>query len=173
MKTTRSPRLELTIDEDLIKHSMERDSSHCMIAEAVKAAYPDAQRVSVDIQTIRFSDPRKGLRYTYLTPRIGQIALVKFDQGIKPEPFTVQLRNGQVTAATNLRTREQSSLSPAQKAQRIAASKQWQEKNREMKRARLAAPEAEGSVPDKIGGRTPPLAPLARRRAFGLRALEH
>src|SRR5258707_2331325 len=97
MSSPRSPKVTIEITPDLIESSKERDSSHCMIAEAVKKAYLGAAFVSVDLQTIRFSDHNKGLRYTYLTPRSAQIALIEFDQGTTPEPFSFQLRGGQVT----------------------------------------------------------------------------
>src|SRR6266403_5193605 len=76
---------------------MPQNSSHCMIAESIKAAYPRARFISVDISTIRFTDPDKGQRYTFLTPRRAQVALVQFDQGLKPTPFHLQLRKAHVT----------------------------------------------------------------------------
>lgn len=63
------------------------DSSHCMIADALHDALPDAKKISVDLQTIRFTEPAKGQRYTYLTPTIAQDYLVAFDQGLPLEPF--------------------------------------------------------------------------------------
>jgi hypothetical protein len=33
------------------------------------------------------------LRYSYLTPRIAQLALIKFDQGQKPGPFSLHLKS--------------------------------------------------------------------------------
>lgn len=163
--TTRAPRVLVAITEEIIAASKQRDSSHCMIAEAVKAAYPDARRVSVDLQTIRFSDPRKGLRFTYLTPRTAQVALVNYDQGKLPPPFAVQLRNGQVTPIAS-KAPQRGDLTDAQLSQRVKASR---------KSAQLTKSKHElthGDVPSKIGGRTPPTTPFARRRAFGLRALD-
>jgi len=163
MKTPRAPRVSVEITEQVIAESKLRDSSHCMIAEAVRASYPDAQRVAVDLQTIRFTDPKRGLRFTYLTPRVGQIALIQFDQGVHPEPFSMQLRGGQVTRAAQ-KTLKRSDLSPKQIQQRVNASK--------LSKARLVPARDNESVPDKIGGKTPPTTPFARRRAYGLRALE-
>jgi hypothetical protein len=62
-----------------------------MIADAIKTAVPNAQSVSVDLSTIRWTDPVRELRYIYLTPRRAQIALIDFDAGRVPKPFDVQL----------------------------------------------------------------------------------
>jgi hypothetical protein len=137
-----APRFDVTITTALIVQSEKRDSSHCMIADGVKLARPKARFVSVDIQTIRFSE--KGKRYVYLTPRRAQVALVRFDQGLPTEAFKFQLRNGQST----------SSHTPKKTV-----------------RAHLRKPRAPGAVPDKIGGRTPPRVPITRR-SFGLRAMQ-
>src|SRR5688572_22178065 len=79
-RTPRAPRVIVNVTQEMIDRSMVKDSSHCMIAETVRAAVPSAQYVAVDIQTIRFSDPKRRLRYTYLTPRIAQVPIVQFDQ---------------------------------------------------------------------------------------------
>lgn len=180
----RSPRVTIDVTTDLIEGSKERDSSHCMIAEAVKAAVPGASFVSVDLQTIRFSDPKKRLRYTYLTPRSAQIALIEFDQGMAPEPFSFQLRHGQVTfsgqrpslKAQREQEKQQASGQDEENTPKAAAHHN-QEKARDVK-ARLVRrdvpvdSESSRPVPEKIGGKTPPTTPFARRRSFGLRALE-
>ena len=165
----RSPKISVNVTEEIIKESTLRDSSHCMIAEAVRAAYPDAQRVSVDLQTIRLSDPKKGLRYTYLTPRTGQVALIRFDQGELPEPFTMQLRGGQVTTANpkkNLGT-------DAQKKRFAETQAQREQRRAALDKARLVSTngERDGTVIERVGGKTPPLSTFARRREFGLRGL--
>lgn len=82
------PIIEVTAD--LIEQAKRRDSSHCMIAEAIKLAIPDAKRVSVDLATIRYTD-RKGRRIVHLTPRPAQVALLMFDNGEPLGPFSVSL----------------------------------------------------------------------------------
>jgi hypothetical protein len=163
----KAPRVIVEVTQDLIDNSIERDSSHCMIAEAVKLAYPAAQRVSVDLQTIRFSDPNRRLRYVYLTPRTGQLALVDFDQGTPPEPFDMRLQSGQVVPMEASSSNLQSEAALA--ARRMNAVKARQAN--EMKRASIVLRQA-GTVPDRVGGKTPPTTPFARRRTFGLRGLE-
>jgi hypothetical protein len=148
----KAPRVTIVVTQKEIDEALPRDSGHCMIADAVKATVPSAKNVSVDLQTIRWTDHTKGLRYTYLTPRVGQVALVKFDQGIPPVPFSFQLRKGQVTA----------SQSPRLKAHRA-----------KLKTTELQVDGDLNNVPRRVGGKPPPLAAHhGTRRAFGLRGLE-
>ena len=92
MGLPKSPVVKVNVTESIIAESKSRDSSHCMIAEGLKAAVPHAKYILVDLQSIRFTDTEKKLRYTYLTPRSAQIALIKFDQGITPPPLEFTLR---------------------------------------------------------------------------------
>lgn len=173
------PQVAVTVTRERIDQATQRDSGHCMIADAVRDAVPDASAISVDLQTIRWTDSAKGLRYIYLTPRVAQVALVKFDQGIPTEPFSFRVRSGQILKSGRTKYQPQ-----------------------ELGTAR------DHHIPDRIGGTAPPLAALsnsahavtnlpvssvdselgdgapeqgpkkhaaptyAKRRAYGLRALE-
>lgn len=95
-----SPRLTIAVDQELIDNAVRRDSRHCWIAEAIKAAVPEMTSITVDLQTIRFTDPKKRLRYSYLTPAPCNVALIDFDRGMRPEAFNFALR----TAAQITRT---------------------------------------------------------------------
>lgn len=149
-----APWVRIEVTAEIIARSEQRNSSHCMIAEAIKEQHPEFSAISVDLQTIRFTDRKKGQRYTYLTPRRGQVGLVKFDQGIPTEPFSFQLRHGQVTRS----------------GRKPAGPKQ------------LAPPETGlRGMPRAVGGAAPPRAALphgghitapGKRRAYGLRGLE-
>jgi hypothetical protein len=78
-----------------------------MIAETIKAAWPQMRGVTVDMQTIRVTDPAKRRRYIYFTPRPAQIALIYYDRGIMPEPFEVRLeRAGQIISTRRLRHKD-------------------------------------------------------------------
>ena len=192
----RAPRLTVKVTQENIVESMGRDSSHCMIAEAVRQAHPDASFVSVDTQTIRFSvrgagHDGEGRRYTYLTPRIAQLAIVDFDQGNGPdEPFQFQLQGGQVTAmgrgsAYKGRAASSEGQQAAQrKAVQVMNDGRPKKGSAPLSTGTLVDNEGGGNnVPSRVGGRTPPLGgkknkdgevthvPFARRRAFGLRAL--
>jgi hypothetical protein len=168
----RSPVVNVEVTEETISHAAKRDSQHCMIADAVRAAFPDAKAISVDLATIRFTDPRKGLRYTYLTPRMAQVELVKFDQGIKTQPFKFRLRAAHVSRSGRKgapRTAKQVKANRRSIEKAIAANP--------LNRSKLARGNR-NTVADRVGGDTPPLQidsetklPFSRRRAFGLRGL--
>lgn len=165
-----TPKVEIVVTEEVIAKSTLRDSRHCIIAEAIRLAVPHAQSIAVDLATIRFSDPKQRKRYTYLTPRIAQIELVKFDRGNKTEPFNFMLRAGMVTTmgtiAGNMMPKK-GVLTPAKEAAMTKA--RLVKSGRNSKRP---------SVADRVGGRLPPKhkmsdgVPFSRRRAFGLRGLE-
>lgn len=84
--------ITVNVTQPIIDRSERRDSDHCMIADAIRAALPDAKAVSVDLMTIRFTDPVKRQRYVYLCPRSVQLALIHFDQGDHAGPFNFQLK---------------------------------------------------------------------------------
>jgi hypothetical protein len=69
-----------------------------MIAEAIKEAKPHYTKVIVDLQTIRWTNPRMKKRYLVLTPEAVGVALVAFDQGEPIEPFSIWLKPSQTTA---------------------------------------------------------------------------
>jgi hypothetical protein len=149
----RAPKVKIAVIQDDINNALPKRSGHCMIADAVKRDVPGAKGISVDIQTIRWSDPEKGLRYTYLTPRDAAVALVRFDQGVKPKPFGFRLRGAQVTT-----------MHRKEKGGKLARHK--------LGKKRLSASPTEkklGNIPDVIGGRPPPR--FGRRREFGMRGL--
>jgi hypothetical protein len=165
-KSKTSPRVTIEVTQEVIDTSTQRDSSHCMIADALAKAVPNAKFISVDLATIRFTDLAAGRRYIYLTPRKAQEALLAFDQGEKPEPFTLRIAGAHVLATGN-----------ANKA-RTTLEKSTRGGN---------------AVPERNGGLAPPLGPLpggapkqrrgkvrdgagagnrtGRRREFGLRAI--
>ncbi|MGH3094822.1 MAG: hypothetical protein ACRDMV_02335 [Streptosporangiales bacterium] len=167
-KNKSSPRISVKVTQEIIATSIERDSSHCMIADALAKTLPNASYVSVDLATIRFTDLSAGKRYVYLTPRNAQEALLDFDQGKKPESFTLRLAGAHVLLAGNAR-RAKASLEPQNSS-------------------------TDGVPPERRGGQAPPVGPLpggaprrrrkasenegggagnrtGRRREFGLRAI--
>lgn len=80
-------RIHVVVTPELITRATQRDSRHCMIAEAIVTARPDFRNVMVDLATIRWTNPRTGRRYVALTPEVAGDRLVKFDQGEPVEPF--------------------------------------------------------------------------------------
>ncbi len=84
----------LNITQEIIDHAIQRSSNSCMLADGVRHAVASANYVHADLQSIRFTDQDKGVRYKYFTPPEAQKALIDFDQGNKVEPFTCILKDG-------------------------------------------------------------------------------
>lgn len=82
--------MRINVEKATIATSKRRDSGHCMIADSLKSQ-TGGKYVLVDLQTIRYSDLKKGKRYFYLTPPTAQKALLAFDQGKQVRPFTFAL----------------------------------------------------------------------------------
>lgn len=81
-----------TVTAAEIRAAIKGDSSHCMIADALRREYPTATRILVDVRTVRMTDPIRRKRYTWLTPYEAARFLVRWDQGIEPPEFAVRLR---------------------------------------------------------------------------------
>ena len=143
----RSPRIKVSLTQEAIDSGVRRSSSHCMFAEAIMESVPTAKGVAVDLQTVRFSNREKGERYTYLTPRPLQIALVNFDRGTNPEPFNFELRSGHTTRLYKQGRSQKTSL-------------------------RTPTTGGMESIKERVGGQPPPIAKGARR-GFGLRAFKY
>lgn len=153
-------RINVSITAEMIERAKQRDSSHCMIAEGIRLAIPEARNVSVDLATMRFTDRTKGRRYLYLTPSSAQQALINFDQGNEVQPFTMRLqRAAQVLQAGTVRTVDGKLKRPSQKQNGVTKTGRTSKAN----------------VPTRLGGTPPPNGALAttrgRIRAFGLRQL--
>jgi hypothetical protein len=84
------PHATVTLDD--IDRAIRKESSHCMIADALRREYPKATRIVVDIRTIRMTDPLRHKRFTWLTPYEAARFLVRWDQGIKPPEFVLRLK---------------------------------------------------------------------------------
>lgn len=153
------PQVRVQVTAEQINTSTRSHSSHCMIAEAIKSAVPTAGRVAVDISTCRFSDLKKGFRYTYLTPRVAQEALVDFDEGLAPKPFSFTLRGAHVSRAGHPKSPNQGTKAQATKATR---------QGKVPTRAKLVGRHDRSITPRRVGGSPPPQ--LHIRREFGMRA---
>ncbi len=169
--TKTSPRLTIRVTQGVIDGAEQRDSSHCMIADAIQAAVPNAKYISVDLATIRFTDLLAGKRYIYLTPRPAQEALLAFDQGEKTEPFTVRLQTAHVLSTGSAR-KARASLEPKDYGTNSAVPERREGKSPPL------GPLAAGALISRKGvkGRSPLAGAGAgnrtgRRREFGLRAI--
>jgi hypothetical protein len=77
------------IDKAIVKNS-----ARCVVATAIARSIPEAKRIAVDVQAIRFSTT-DGQRHTYLTPPTVAGYVVAFDAGEEIHPFRFTLRSDQ------------------------------------------------------------------------------
>jgi len=172
----KSPRFTVTITADRIAESVRRSSSHCMIAETIKEAHPELSGITVDLATIRFSDAARQLRFTYLTPRIAQEALILFDQGVVPPEFEMELRRAsQITRSakwgalkrTQDKPTERTQDKPANHTQDKPVNRREEKPDTTGRLPRLGGARAQeeggNSIPTIVGGRPPPMGLLIGR----------
>jgi len=88
------PTHKIKVTPEILARACEKNTRHCMIAEAVREQIPNATNISVDLMTVRFTDQETERRYTYPTPRSAQDGLIRFDKGMAIQPFGVHLKNG-------------------------------------------------------------------------------
>lgn len=185
----RLPYVLVKVDQDHIDRSMPERSSSCMIAESIKDLVPESTYVSVDLHTIRWSDPGKQCRYEYLTPRVAQIALLKFDRGIPVKPFEFRLRGGRIirsyfgkshrparaermAAAAARDEMESLAAEVAGESRPKGAKKRYVSQNVRRGKAELFDGRDARTPPVVVGGRpTPHFIRYGAVRKFGLRAL--
>lgn len=110
-----SPTLQLTIGPEQYDRAVQSNSGGCLIADAIKAQYPDLTNVSVDMATIRATDRKRGERFTYLTPADAQQALLWFDQGW-PNPVEQLTIKGAVQITPITRSRPSTERRAARRA---------------------------------------------------------
>jgi hypothetical protein len=103
------------------------------VAQAIARTLPDATRIEVDTQTIRFS--MNGQRYAYLTPYQVTGYVIAFDAGEEIEPFKFQLREDK---RVPIRT----------KGQNTAAGKARQKASRRRHTAKTRLEKAEQALSD-------------------------
>ena len=186
IKLGHPPSMNIEVTLEVIAEGVRKNSSHCVVAEAVRAhlnvleaksnGKSKFSNVSVDLQTIRFSNLAKKERYTYLSPRSCQVCLVDFDQGKKPEPFTFRLRDGQTTRSgySLAEMAKKRARRAKQNLNEIEKEKLQVDELKTSNKATMRIPvdgNKHGTIPEKVGGRTPPIS-IGNRRSFGLRALD-
>lgn len=153
----------IIISEEVINNAVQKDSSHCLIADAIREALPQVQRVAVDLATIRFTDPVSNRRFIYLTPAPLQRLLIDFDRGVHPGAYAdkaIRLGRPAQIVRSRIVNRKQQADGTASEAT-------------DPRHVVFPHGSDSGNGPTIIGGKTPPLAALSnrrgRRRAFGLR----
>jgi hypothetical protein len=92
------PSGDIQVTAEIIKNACQMNNRRCMIADAIRRQIPGATSIAVDLMTIRYSIPERGLRYIFSTPRKAQIALMHFDRGRCPVPFKFRLHSGHIVS---------------------------------------------------------------------------
>src|SRR4030095_7072053 len=87
IKTARGDRFIIDVTEKDIARAHQKNSYKCVVAQAIARNIPDAHRIEVDTQAIRFTRTSTQQRYVYLTPYAVQGYVIAFDAGEKIEPF--------------------------------------------------------------------------------------
>jgi hypothetical protein len=159
--------LKVTVTAPLIERATQRDSRHCMIAEAILAARPDFRHVMVDLATIRWTNPRTAKRYVALTPEKAAVALVAFDQGHEVEPFDLSLTPIQSTPTV----KQTETKAEARDAGRLFPSREQARGKRKVKVDGNGQPTIEGGAPLPMGELSNVALSGRRYRAYGRRIL--
>jgi hypothetical protein len=186
-----SGRATIAVEQRHFDEALRANSSHCAIAFAIRDAMPTARRISVDLQTIRWTDSKRGVRYCFLTPHVAQQdVIIPFDQGEECKPVTFRMKPAWVTRigakrnhtpepdqlkGTGLRVADdQPHIGSAPDRKLIPYAGKEPEKRgtykRREARAMISATKPDGTIPTTLGGKLPPRSVLARRE-WGLRAL--
>jgi hypothetical protein len=88
--------IHVEVTQDDIDKADIKNSSRCVVATAIARSVPDATRVSVDVQSVRFTSD--GERRIFLTPPAVAGYVVAFDAGDEIFPFNFRLRTDQEVA---------------------------------------------------------------------------
>jgi hypothetical protein len=147
--------IRISVTADDIRKAEKKNSMRCVVAQAVARTIPDACRIEVDTQSIRWTDGN-GVRNVYLTPYAVQGYVIAFDAGDELEPFMFALdsRKRLPSPATKVSTDHGKKVHNAtQQAKRTA------------KRAEQLAALAVASDADPVAAAAALLVPKAKAKA--------
>lgn len=166
-------RQNLQVTQADIDGALRENSHSCMIADAIKRQIKGAERVAVDIATIRWTDTIKNRRIVCLTPLACQDGLVKFDLGIAPGPFSFHLRSTQITTASHRPVVGEDGKTVKRKRTVVGADGvQAVTEVAKLQRVAVPKPRVEpfrGDQPVVLGGAVPPHHRASRNRKFGVK----
>lgn len=175
-------RITVEVTETDIERAHKSDSYKCVVAQAVARTVPDATRIEVDTQSIRFTRAN-GERWLYLTPYAVQGYVIAFDAGDPIEPFSFQLRDPRRTAR-RLKTEAGLAIDRAQQRARrvtegttkavVPSKKRVQDAvadDEAVKAVKAAYVGAQQTVTDDGGRRATPRVFKKKARAYGHRLL--
>lgn len=91
-------RMKVIISEQDCANGVRNNERFCVVATAIQRLQPEATRVEVNVNTIRFTMKVDGktLRFAYRTPAAVQVYLRTFDAGAEPKPMEFEMDNPQV-----------------------------------------------------------------------------
>lgn len=153
-KLIEGDRRRIKITQAEIDKAKPQKSGACLVARAIAAKFPDASRIDVDQQTIRFT--RNGERWVYLTPWAVQRYIVEFDAGDPIDPFEFSLTQ---SVQIQRRTRSESGKEVLRSGDKVQS-----------KRRKLAATQEQLLPPPTPGKPTPKPTPEARAVLAALEA---
>src|SRR6516165_8567350 len=149
------PKSKIRVTSEIIEQACRTNKRTCMISESIRNQLKGVTAITTDLMTVRYSDPEKGLRYIFHTPRTAQVALMRFDAGKPIKPFTFRLRGGQVVSMV-----------------KRDGSREKQRHNLGRHRVVTRKEANGGTVSEIIGGKSPPKLPPHPShqsiRSFGL-----
>jgi hypothetical protein len=162
-KLHRVPRLDFMVLERHMDEAQKNHSVKCMVAEALKEAYPHFSNVKVDIHYMRFTDAEREERYIVPTPVPVGVVLYKWDEGVRLPEFRVYTRGGGQTARLR---KQRPPMTPEDKARLDGLH---EKRKREDARIEVERKTQGGGAAYKLGGKVPKI-PALNKRTFGIKA---
>lgn len=86
-------RLHVVVTQKEIDQAKHAKSDHCMIQHSLKRMRPEFEKIWVDKNQVRFTDPKANVIYTFQMAPRGRVMILKWDAGEEVKPFDVWLRN--------------------------------------------------------------------------------
>lgn len=88
----------IVVSQEDCNDGVRNNERFCVVATAIARMEPEANRIEVNVNTIRFSLKENGkvFRLAYRTPAAVQVYLRSFDAGNEPKPMKIELDNPQI-----------------------------------------------------------------------------
>ena len=172
-------RIRVDVTERDIQKAKRGDSFKCVVMQAIARTIPDATRIDVDSQTIRFTE--RDARYIYVTPAAVTGYVIAFDAGDPPEAFSFQLRHGRRVQANRRvltdagRQVHRAAAKARHKARQSKPTPTAEEMRQAASAAYTEAKKTVGDVPlrqsDRGGRPAPPRVFKSNERHYGYRVM--
>jgi hypothetical protein len=159
-------RFRIYVTKEILETAIKRDSHHCAVQMSIEDQIPWAKRITVDTQTIRFTDDRKKatgrwVRNWYLTPRVIQQYIVDWDAGKPVKPFSFLLKQPTKVTCSPMKSGGNGRNNNSSSSIKLTTRKN-------------GGSTAELIQIDQKTSKTPPRsAPNSKRRTYGMRGLTY